>query len=90
MKFWSGFAQVMQGGFELRASQFTVTGNKRRRVIVSGEQQFTVEWRRRHHSGSPYRHYGVLGASTDVAQQALIKAEGISRLVRKRMGLDNG
>ncbi|VVO82087.1 hypothetical protein PS880_01856 [Pseudomonas fluorescens] len=52
MKFWLGMAQINQGGLQLCCTQLALTGNECRCIIVSGEQQFTVEGRGGHQTSA--------------------------------------
>ncbi len=53
MKFGLGLAQINQGGLQLCSSQSGVAGNECGRIIVSGEQQFTVQGRGGHQTVLP-------------------------------------
>jgi len=60
MKFWLGMAQINQGGLQLCCTQLALAGNECRGIIVSGEQQFTVEGRGGHQTGAITTGYSAL------------------------------
>ena len=75
MKFWLGPAQVIQGRFQLCASQLAVTGDECCSVIPGGEQQFMVEGRRGHHA------CGVTAGDSALCREV----EGIESMGRTRV-----